>query len=183
MIPCIFFLLSELHLRQDAIPFSPYELFRVLFTELMSVIQLWNLLLKNYLTHSSIKSNGRHRSVIRSEFCMQTIFRYSSFVFVFPAPAQAKREKVFETEKLSRLHVLTVLTNDSEYTMKRDFHSSVSIHNSVITNDRDNYSLNDLIKTLLWNYDYFLLFHGWKMRRIIRGAQRRCPPEYIENTS
>lgn len=153
-------------------------------------LQLWNLLPKNYLTHSSIKSNGRHRSVIRSEFCMQTIFRYSSFVFVFPAPAQAKREKVFETEKLSRLHVLTVLTNDSEYTMKRDFHSSVSIHNSVITNDRDNYSLNDLIKTLLWNYDYFLLFHGskalllkWKMRRIIRGAQRRCPPEYIENTS
>lgn len=93
---------------------------------------------------------------------MKTIFRYSSFVFVCPAPAQAKREKVFETEKLSRLHVLTVLTNDSEYTMKRDFHSSVSIHNSVITNDRDNYSLNDLIKTLLWNYDYFLLFHGSK---------------------
>lgn len=148
MIPRIFFLLSEHYLRQDAIPSSPYELFRVLFTELMSVIQLWNLLPKNYLTHSSIKSNGRHRSVIRSEFCIQTIFRYSSFVFVFPAPAHAKREKVFETEKLSRLHVLTVLTNDSEYTMKRDFHSSVSIHNSVITNDHDNYSLNDLIKTL-----------------------------------
>lgn len=148
MIPRIFFLLSEHYLRQDAIPSSPYELFRVLFTELMSVIQLWNLLPKNYLTHSSIKSNGRHRSVIRSEFCIQTIFRYSSFVFVFPAPAHAKREKVFETEKLSRLHVLTVLTNDSEYTMKRDFHSSVSIHNSVIKNDRDNYSLNDLIKTL-----------------------------------
>lgn len=148
MIPRIFFLLSEHYLRQDAIPFSPYELFRVLFTELMSVIQLWNLLPKNYLTHSSIKSNGRHRSVIRSEFCIQTIFRYSSFVVVFPAPAHAKREKVFETEKLSRLHVLTVLTNDSENTMKRDFHSSVSIHNSVITNDRDNYSLNDLIKTL-----------------------------------
>lgn len=161
MIPRIFFLLSEHYLRQDAILFSPYELFRALFTELMSIICGIFCLKITSVTHP-IKSNGRHRSVIRSEFCMQTIFRYSSFVFVFPAPAQAKREKVFETEKLSRLHVLTVLTNDSEYTMKRDFHSSVSIHNSVITNDRDNYSLNDLIKTLPWNYDYFLLFHGSK---------------------
>lgn len=38
MIPRIFFLLSEHYLRQDAIPFSPYELFRALFTELMSMI-------------------------------------------------------------------------------------------------------------------------------------------------